>query len=165
MPNNNASQHPVDAAATERNNPLGKTRPADPDTIMVARGSGRMIRAQVAISTTDGRTELHVTPGGLTAFGHQHARHCPYGPQRAPGHAERPPIMTAPTLPGGDLRPALAAANPTPSLPAAPSPAASRRRIIVSKDTAASLLAVLRLRSAIKTWLKHSGLPSQGERR
>ena len=50
-------------------NPLGKTRPADPDTIMVARGSGRMIRAQVAISNTDGRTELHVTPGGLTAFG------------------------------------------------------------------------------------------------
>ena len=69
MPSNNASQHPVDAAAAERNNPLGKTRPADPDTIMVARGSGRMIRAQVAISNTDGRTELHVTPGGLTAFG------------------------------------------------------------------------------------------------
>jgi hypothetical protein len=47
-------------------NPVGGPRPDHPDTIVVGTGSTRLFRAQVRISHDDGKTILHVTPGGIS---------------------------------------------------------------------------------------------------
>lgn len=41
-------------------------RQGRPNTIVVGTGDNRLIKAQVTITSRDGRTELHIRPGGIT---------------------------------------------------------------------------------------------------
>jgi hypothetical protein len=45
--------------------PFSEPVPGSPDTIVVGIGSNRVQRAQVTIVRGSGRSELHVSPGGL----------------------------------------------------------------------------------------------------
>ncbi len=47
------------------NNPLGRPRPNQPDTILVGIGANRWTRAQVRIVRRPRDTDLRITPGGL----------------------------------------------------------------------------------------------------